>query len=78
MILEHPKERIVTKNEPVTLNCKVNGSPEPLIEWFKDGHPVTTAANSPGSHRIILPDGSLFFLRAIHNKKEVDSGNYYC
>ena len=68
-ILEHPLDMTVARNEPVTLNCKSAGAPEPLVDWFKDGKLVNTAPSDPSSHRIILPDGSLFFLRAVHGKK---------
>ena len=78
VILEHPLDMTVARNEPVTLNCKASGEPEPMIDWYKDGVPVTTAPSDPASHRIILPDGSLFFLRAIHGKREIDSGIYFC
>ena len=78
VILEHPLDMTVARNEPVTLNCKANGEPEPIVDWYKDGAPVLTAPSDPTSHRIILPDGSLFFLRAVHGKKEKDSGVYHC
>ena len=66
------------RNEPVTLDCRASGSPNPVIEWFKDGQIVKTAPEDPSSHRILLPDGSLFFLRALQNKKEQDAGTYWC
>lgn len=78
VILEHPLDMTVARNEPVTLSCKASGSPRPEIDWFKDGSRVKTAPNDPQSHRIKLPDGSLFFLRAMQSKKEQDAGTYWC
>ena len=77
-IIEHPQDIVVSRNEPVTLNCKVNGDPEPNVEWYKDGELVTTAREDPRSHKILLPDNGLFLLRAQHGKKEKDSGEYWC
>lgn len=59
-ITEHPIDTTVPRHEPVTLNCKAEGSPIPSIRWFKDGNPVNIA---PGSHRVLLPSGALFFLK---------------
>ncbi len=35
----------------------------------QDGELVTTAKEDPRSHKILLPDNGLFFLRAVHSKK---------
>ncbi len=43
VIIEHPEDIIVAKNEPATLRCEAEGDPQPEISWFKDGKPVTTA-----------------------------------
>ena len=77
-ITEHPTSMHVPKNEPLTLNCKAEGIPEPEIKWYKEGKLVPTAPTSPKSHRVILPAGSLFFLRVIQSKKEHDGGTYWC
>ena len=44
-----------------------------MIEWFHEGTPVLGPHGD--DHRIVLPDGSLFFLRALRG---VDDGNYWC
>ena len=77
-ITEHPTSMTVPKNEPLTLNCKAEGIPEPEISWFKDGQPILTSPASPQSHRVLLPAGSLFFLKVVQNKKEHDGGVYWC
>ena len=43
-----------------------------MIEWFHEGNPVLSPHGD--DHRIVLPDGSLFFLRALRG---IDDGNYW-
>ena len=47
-----------------------------VVEWFKEGHLVTTSSQGdPHAHRILLPDGSLFFLGAARGRND---GTYWC
>ncbi len=79
IILEHPAAQVVVREEPATLRCEAAGDPEPEITWMRaaaaagessgGGGPavieevVETAPAFPDSHRVLLPAGSLFFLR---------------
>jgi len=56
-ITEGPTDVLVQKNKPASLTCKAEGSPPPVIEWYKDGEKVRITDN-----RIILPNGTLYFL----------------
>uniref|UniRef100_A0A7N6BGC6 Roundabout, axon guidance receptor, homolog 3 (Drosophila) n=1 Tax=Anabas testudineus TaxID=64144 RepID=A0A7N6BGC6_ANATE len=78
-IVEDPSDLIVSKGEPATLNCKAEGRPPPSIEWYKDGERVETDRDDPRSHRMLLPSGSLFFLRIVHGRRsKPDEGIYTC
>ncbi|XP_078540030.1 roundabout homolog 2-like [Lissotriton helveticus] len=78
-LVEHPSDLIISKGEPATLNCKAEGRPNPIIEWYKDGERVETDKEDPHSHRMLLPSGSLFFLRIVHGRRsKSDEGIYIC
>ncbi|XP_034024256.1 LOW QUALITY PROTEIN: roundabout homolog 1 [Thalassophryne amazonica] len=78
-IVEHPSDLIVSKGEPATLNCKAEGRPTPTVEWYKDGERVETDRDNVRSQRMLLPSGSLFFLRIVHGRRsKPDEGSYVC
>ena len=77
-LVEHPGDVVVGRDEPATLRCEAVGQPRPEITWLKDGVPVRTAPADPTSHRVLLPSGSLFFLRAVQSGAEDDRGTYWC
>eukprot|EP00094_Tigriopus_californicus_P011303 TCALIF_10910-PA protein Name:"Similar to ROBO2 Roundabout homolog 2 (Homo sapiens)" AED:0.22 eAED:0.24 QI:0/0.2/0/1/0.4/0.5/6/0/1001 len=76
VITRHPTDITVVKNEPTTLECRVSGDPDPIVEWYKDGQLVHIDPEEPNP--MLLPDGSLFFLKAVHNKRQQDGGVYWC
>jgi hypothetical protein len=73
---------LVAREEPATLRCEAAGEPEPEIIWMRSvpsaggsgggggmvEEVVETAPTYPDSHRVLLPAGSLFFLRHIIHK----------
>ncbi|XP_076030464.1 uncharacterized protein LOC143018751 [Oratosquilla oratoria] len=71
VLYREPADELVRRNSPVTLFCKAAGSPSPVIRWYRSENekPLTN-----GAHRLLLPDGSLFFYRL----RRRDAGIYYC
>lgn len=51
---------MAARDEPLTLNCKAAGRPSPEIQWYHNGTPLV-----PSERRVVLPEGSLFFLRYV-------------
>ncbi|XP_066254653.1 roundabout homolog 2-like isoform X1 [Euwallacea similis] len=77
-ITEHPVDTTVARHDPATLNCQANGEPEPSYTWYKDGSVLRTTLQDSRSHRVVLPAGSLFFLKVVQSRKESDAGVYWC
>ncbi|XP_071536983.1 roundabout homolog 2-like [Panulirus ornatus] len=76
VIKEHPGSVVARRNDPATLNCAASGAAR--IQWFREGREVATSPLDSRSHRVLLPSGSLFFLRVIASKKDADAGTYWC
>ncbi|XP_071521999.1 LOW QUALITY PROTEIN: roundabout homolog 1-like [Panulirus ornatus] len=76
VIKEHPSSIVARRNDPATLNCAASGAAR--IRWFHDGEEVATAPQASRSHRVLLPSGSLFFLRVTATKRVSDPGTYWC
>ncbi|XP_022250444.1 roundabout homolog 2-like, partial [Limulus polyphemus] len=74
-ITEHPNSLVVKKLEPAKLNCKADGEPTPEIEWFHNGERII---HDTPNRMILLKGMSLFFLHVIQNKREQDTGTYWC
>ncbi|XP_067909938.1 roundabout homolog 1 isoform X2 [Heterodontus francisci] len=79
LIIEHPTDLAVCRGEPATLNCRAEGRPQPIIEWYRNGERVETSMDDHLSQRTLLPHGSLFFLQLNQGRKgKSDEGVYTC
>ncbi|CAL4124247.1 unnamed protein product, partial [Meganyctiphanes norvegica] len=67
---------VVRRNDPATLNCAATGASR--TRWFRDGDEITTTSDDGRSHRVLLPSGSLFFLRVTSSRRDSDAGTYWC
>lgn len=78
-IIDDPTNVTVLRNEPATLRCAFDGVPQPEVTWYREGE-----ALEPRGHRLVLPDGALFFLRVTQSRGGGgrsgggDAGTYWC
>ncbi|XP_027421385.1 hemicentin-1 isoform X2 [Bos indicus x Bos taurus] len=66
----HPTEIIVTRGKSVSLECEVEGVPQPAVTWMKDGRPLTK-----GRGMEIMDEGRMVQLKNVHVS---DTGRYVC
>lgn len=66
----HPTEITVTRGKSVSLECEVQGIPQPTVTWMKDGRTLTK-----GRGMEILDEGRILQLKNIHVS---DTGRYVC
>ena len=79
-IVEHPTDTFIAKNEPATINCKVEGEPRPIVTWYHNGEMITESIDDKKKlNKMVLPTGQLFFMgfQKDANAKQ-DVGIYYC
>ncbi|KAM4560777.1 titin-like [Fundulus diaphanus] len=69
-ILEKPEELKVTVGDPVSLDCKVKGSPELKVRWMKDGKEL----QSIRQHKLIF-ENNISSLK-IQGAQRADDGEY--
>jgi len=69
-ITEKPEEIKVTLGDPVSLDCKVTGSPELKVKWMKDGKEL----QSIRQHKLIF-ENNISSLKLQSAQKE-DGGEY--
>ncbi|XP_026645393.1 hemicentin-1 [Microtus ochrogaster] len=66
----HRPELIVIRGKSISLECEVQGIPQPTVTWMKDGRPLTT-----GKGVEILDEGRILQLKNVHVS---DTGRYVC
>ncbi|KAM4861104.1 hemicentin-1 [Thomomys bottae] len=65
-----PTEIIVTRGKSISLQCEVQGAPQPTVNWMKDGRPLTK-----GRGLEIVDGGRSLQLKNTHIS---DTGRYVC
>ncbi|XP_026856557.2 roundabout homolog 1 isoform X1 [Electrophorus electricus] len=68
-IVHHPADVVVQVGNPATLSCRAEGNPQPFIQWLRNGVPLEPERMEGQSGPIVLPEGSLFFLRVTSGRK---------
>ncbi|KAM9456262.1 roundabout homolog 4 isoform 2-T2 [Clarias gariepinus] len=68
-IVHHPSDVVVRVGNPATLSCRAEGTPEPSIQWLRNGILLEPEKMDVQSRPIVLPEGSLFFLSVANGKK---------
>ncbi|KAL1775484.1 hemicentin-1 isoform X4 [Sigmodon hispidus] len=66
----HRPEITVIRGKSISLECEVQGIPQPAVTWMKDGRPLTT-----GKGVEILDEGRVLQLKNVHVS---DTGRYVC
>ncbi|XP_052593110.1 hemicentin-1 isoform X2 [Peromyscus californicus insignis] len=66
----HHPEIIVIRGKSISLECEVQGIPQPTVTWMKDGRPL-----SAGKGVEILDEGRILQLKNVHVS---DTGRYVC
>ncbi|KAK6317297.1 hypothetical protein J4Q44_G00126970 [Coregonus suidteri] len=78
-IVHHPSDVVVKVGSPATLSCRADGTPEPSIEWLRNGQPLEMDKMDSQSRPIVLSEGSLFFLSVVPGRRsQSHEGVYTC
>lgn len=78
-IVHQPSDVVVKAGSPATLSCRASGTPEPIIEWLRNGQPLDLERLILSPRPIVLSDGSLFFLSVVSGRRsQSHEGVYTC
>lgn len=78
-IVHHPSDVVVKVGSPATLSCRADGTPEPSIEWLRNGQPLEMDKLDSQLRPIVLSEGSLFFLSVVPGRwSQSHEGVYAC
>ncbi|VDL89194.1 unnamed protein product [Schistocephalus solidus] len=74
VITEDPQDSFALRKKTLSLHCRAEGEPPPLILWYKNGRLVESFRDRPGTSNKVIKAEDLFFL----SFDEEDEGVYYC